>query len=174
MARSVSGPGSHRRENQKPQIFVKKDGGVVYFWFHPALSPRHVQVLSEKIREHGGTVTDDEKEADMIITDEKHWPTYELKYSQLPKPWVKTTGFIGECIELGRYDPKFPRKQGMGGIPGGRRNGTRTEFTKEDEEHLCDFLARVVPDKESGGRTGNKIYIDLCKRAEATLRSHNG
>jgi hypothetical protein len=41
---------------------------------------------------------------------------------------------------------------------------SRTEFTKEDDEHLCQYIAEVLPDKEEGGRTGHLIYTDLIRR----------
>lgn len=42
---------------------------------------------------------------------------------------------------------------------------SRAEFTAEDRQHLCDFLARVIPDKLTGGRTGNVIYQRLVDDA---------
>lgn len=38
----------------------------------------------------------------------------------------------------------------------------RTEFTARDEFHLTEYIATRIPDKAAGGRTGNKIYIELC------------
>ena len=41
---------------------------------------------------------------------------------------------------------------------------SRTEFTKDDDEHLCQYIAEVLPDKGEGGRTGHFIYADLIRR----------
>jgi hypothetical protein len=38
----------------------------------------------------------------------------------------------------------------------------RTQFTEEDEEHLCNWIAAKIPYKETGGRTGNRLYQQLC------------
>ena len=41
---------------------------------------------------------------------------------------------------------------------------SRTEFTPEDDERLCRYIAEVLPDKDEGGRTGHFIYADLLRR----------
>jgi hypothetical protein len=41
---------------------------------------------------------------------------------------------------------------------------SRTEFTKDDDEHLCQYIAEVLPDKGESGRTGHFIYADLMRR----------
>ncbi len=41
---------------------------------------------------------------------------------------------------------------------------SRTEFTKDDDEHLCQYLAEVLPDEGEGGRAGHFIYRDLIRR----------
>jgi hypothetical protein len=41
---------------------------------------------------------------------------------------------------------------------------SRTEFTKDDDEHLCQYLAEVLPDEGEGGRAGHFIYADLIRR----------
>jgi len=44
---------------------------------------------------------------------------------------------------------------------------SRTEFTEGDDEHLCRYIAEVLPDKAEGGRTGHFIYADLIRRVSA-------
>ena len=39
----------------------------------------------------------------------------------------------------------------------------RTPFTEEDEERLCQWIATKIPYKETGGRTGNRLYQQLCE-----------
>lgn len=41
---------------------------------------------------------------------------------------------------------------------------SRTEFTEDDDEHLCQYIAEVLPDEGEGGRTGHFIYADLMRR----------
>lgn len=38
----------------------------------------------------------------------------------------------------------------------------RTQFTEQDEQHLCNWIAAKIPYKETGGRTGNRLYQQLC------------
>ena len=38
----------------------------------------------------------------------------------------------------------------------------RTQFTEEDKEHLCNWIAAKISYKEMGGRTGNRLYQQLC------------
>lgn len=38
----------------------------------------------------------------------------------------------------------------------------RTQFTDQDENNLCDWIATKIPYKETGGRTGNRLYQQLC------------
>lgn len=38
----------------------------------------------------------------------------------------------------------------------------RMQFTEEDEEKLCEWIATKIPYKEIGGRTGNRLYQQLC------------
>lgn len=36
-------------------------------------------------------------------------------------------------------------------------------FTAQDDEHLCYFLARIIPDKAAGGRLGLEVYKELLR-----------
>ena len=49
---------------------------------------------------------------------------------------------------------------------------SRTEFTEDDDEHLCQYIADILPEKGEGGRTGHFIYTDLMRRVSTIhLRS---
>ena len=82
-----------------------------------------------------------------------------------------------KCIEKGTvvYTPLVYKN------PGGRRPGEesvifalfnpgtaiddchrRKQFTEQDENNLCDWIAAKIPYKETGGRTGNRLYQQLC------------
>jgi hypothetical protein len=41
------------------------------------------------------------------------------------------------------------------------------EFTEDDDEKLCQYIAEVLPEKDEGGRTGHFIYTDLMRRVSA-------
>ena len=86
--------------------------------------------------------------------------------------WVK------KCIENGSlaYTPVVYKN------PGGRRPGDesvlfslfqvsllmrpdrRRQFTAEDEDNMCQWIAEKIPYKEIGGRTGNRLYQQLCEQ----------
>lgn len=34
-------------------------------------------------------------------------------------------------------------------------------FTELDDEYLCSYLARILPDRAAGGRSGLKVYEKL-------------
>jgi hypothetical protein len=42
------------------------------------------------------------------------------------------------------------------------------EFTEDDDEQLCHYIAEVLPEKDEGGRTGHFIYTDLMRRVSTT------
>lgn len=48
---------------------------------------------------------------------------------------------------------------------------SRTPFTEEDETNLCKYIASVLPYKETGGRTGNRIYMELMEAVTISLVS---
>ncbi|QRW27027.1 hypothetical protein RhiXN_01622 [Rhizoctonia solani] len=49
----------------------------------------------------------------------------------------------------------------------GRKPGAdRNDFTTEDDNNLARFIAKRIPDKSEGGRTGNNLYKDLCERTD--------
>jgi glycosyltransferase A (GT-A) superfamily protein (DUF2064 family) len=43
----------------------------------------------------------------------------------------------------------------------------RTQFTEEDEQNLANWIATKIPYKETGGRTGNRLYQQLCELVQA-------
>ena len=55
---------------------------------------------------------------------------------------------------------------------------SRVEFTQHDDESLCYYLARVLPDKAAGGRLGLEVYKELvravgtCSTRRLSLLNH--
>lgn len=45
----------------------------------------------------------------------------------------------------------------------------RTEYTQEDDENLARYFAAILPDRASGGRTGNNPYKHLCELVRSLL-----
>jgi hypothetical protein len=39
---------------------------------------------------------------------------------------------------------------------------SRIEFTEDDDEHLCQYIAELLPESDEGGHAGHFIYLDLC------------
>jgi hypothetical protein len=100
-------------------------------------------------------------------------------YQGLSDKYIESYLWVKKCIEKSAvvYTPLVYKN------PGGRRPGEeylsipliccvavfthdflcrRTQFTGEDEEHLCNWIAAKIPYKETGGRTGNRLYQQLC------------
>ncbi|KAH9961016.1 hypothetical protein BC827DRAFT_349894 [Russula dissimulans] len=72
------------------------------------------------------------------------------------------SGFVDRCVDSRRFQLAPIAEKG---VPGRRLASRRVEFTKDDDEHLCQYIAQVLPYKEDGGRTGHFIYVDLLRRA---------
>lgn len=98
-------------------------------------------------------------------------------YQGVSDKYIESYLWVKKCIEKSSvvYTPLVYKN------PGGRRAGEeyvhtvslcanltytgccrRTQFTEEDEEHLCSWIAAKIPYKETGGRTGNRLYQQLC------------
>jgi hypothetical protein len=99
-------------------------------------------------------------------------------YQGVADKYIESYLWVKKCIEKGTvvYTPLVYKN------PGGRRPGEesviifipsdlgtatdacdrRTQFTEQDENHLCDWIAAKIPYKETGGRTGNRLYQQLC------------
>jgi len=99
-------------------------------------------------------------------------------YQGVADKYIESYLWVKKCIEKGSlvYTPLVYKN------PGGRRPGEeyvspairslfhkpiinfarRTQFTEQDEQHLCNWIAAKIPYKETGGRTGNRLYQQLC------------
>ncbi|RPD63051.1 hypothetical protein L226DRAFT_549322 [Lentinus tigrinus ALCF2SS1-7] len=120
--------------------------------------------LATRIMHSGGDPTASAQLARVILAD----PNTEIfqhlvkTYQGEPEKYVESYLWVKKCIEKGQviYTPVVYKN------PGGRRPGEeRTQFTEQDEEHLCDWIAAKIPYKETGGRTGNRLYQQLCEMA---------
>ncbi|KAH9059268.1 hypothetical protein EDB87DRAFT_798836 [Lactarius vividus] len=162
-ARATSSNPTERDEkgdDSQDQLFSLPDGEPALFLLYDFDD----QNLAERIAEHGGQVTDDETTADVILTRSRDvYRSLKDRYAISRKTHVRVSGFVDRCIYAHRFVlVPTPGKEVPGRIPGARR----TEFTEDDDEHLCQYIAEILPEKSEGGRTGHFIYTDLMRRAD--------
>ncbi|KAH8120088.1 hypothetical protein DFH11DRAFT_32037 [Phellopilus nigrolimitatus] len=132
----------------------------------------HKTIANVKIREevadtisiHGGNPDVSEEEATVILASSQVESYRDLRkeHQGSSDTFVENLKWLETCVKQEHYyhSPNQVKN------PGGRRPGDeRTAFTEEDEANLCNWIAAVIPYKESGGRTGNKIYQDLIAKA---------
>ncbi|KIY45442.1 hypothetical protein FISHEDRAFT_49411, partial [Fistulina hepatica ATCC 64428] len=146
------------------QIFVSK-GVPMKLHIHSSVANVNSRIaLSRRIIHSGGNPAATFETADVILAD----PSTEV-FSTLVRSCegsfdkrVESFTWVKSCIDRGvlEFTPVVYKN------PGGRRAGEeRTSFTTEDERHLCEWIALKIPYKETGGRTGNKLYQQLIDKA---------
>ncbi|TCD66382.1 hypothetical protein EIP91_001431 [Steccherinum ochraceum] len=144
------------------QIFIE-DGLPIRMHIDSSIANVNARAtLSARIMHSGGDPTASAQSARVILAD----PNTEV-FQHLVKTfqgetnkYVESYLWIKKCIERGSvtYTPVVYKN------PGGRRPGEeRTQFTEQDEEHLCQWIAAKIPYKETGGRTGNRLYQQLVE-----------
>ncbi|EJD04188.1 uncharacterized protein FOMMEDRAFT_82819, partial [Fomitiporia mediterranea MF3/22] len=147
-----------------PQVFTR-DGYPIKIHVHKSISNVPTRnALFEKISLHGGDPDVSADEASVIVASEDRdvFKTMRKNFQDSEDKFVENLKWLDICIGQQIYynTPTSTRN------PGGRRTGEeRMPFTEEDEANLCNWIATVIPFKESGGRTGNKIYMELVGRA---------
>ncbi|TDL28416.1 hypothetical protein BD410DRAFT_220818 [Rickenella mellea] len=145
------------------QIFLH-DGYPVKMHIHSSIANLNSrETLARRITHSGGDPSTTEHDARVILADQSTevFDTLVKQYQGDPNKFVESHLWIKKCIDRGIYvhTPNVYKN------PGGRRAGDeRTSFTDDDEANLCNWIASVIPYKESGGRTGNKIYQELVSR----------
>ena len=138
------------------------------------------RVLTARLQHSGGDPTASAQSARVILAD----PDTEIfqrlvrLYQGESEKYIESYLWVKKCIEKGQvvYTPVVYKN------PGGRRPGEeyvlyvisrlnldltgynrRTQFTDHDEDFLCNWIAAKIPYKETGGRTGNRLYQQLCE-----------
>ncbi|KAF7791953.1 hypothetical protein EIP86_002979 [Pleurotus ostreatoroseus] len=146
------------------QIFVE-EGQPIRMHIDSSIANVNVRVmLAQRITHSGGDPTASAQNAKVILADPNTEVFQHLvkTYQSEAKKYVESYLWVKKCIEKGTvmYTPVVYKN------PGGRRAGEeRTHFTEDDEEHLCQWIAAKIPYKETGGRTGNRLYQQLCDMA---------
>ncbi|EED80079.1 predicted protein [Postia placenta Mad-698-R] len=165
-----SRPTHDRREAKQNDKLFTIGGRPAYFHMHSSgygsLTPDQVEILTAKVTAHGGAVIDSEQDADTIVTQYAAVELLRRKYWDSQTVFVEDAQFVQMCINTGRYEELLhkPMRKGMGGQSGGV---SRVAFTAEDDMHLCEYIASVIPDQEAdGGRFGREIYQRLVRSAE--------
>lgn len=146
------------------QIFVH-EGQPIRMHIDSSIANINVRAtLSTRIMHSGGDPTASAQSARVILADPNTEVFQHLvkTYQGEPEKFVESYLWVRKCIEKGQviYTPVVYKN------PGGRRPGEeRTQFTEQDEENLCNWIAAKIPYKETGGRTGNRLYQQLCEQA---------
>lgn len=122
-------------------------------------------------------------ESRVIIVNEEAVEGYSRFYRFIPRVDVEPPGFISKCINNNEYRHWRPIPQAMGGRPRNparppqeyvhRNHSTddtqpyyrRRGFTAQEDQFLAEYIALRIPDKDAGGRMGNKIYQELEEHA---------
>ncbi|KAM6498253.1 hypothetical protein JOM56_006201 [Amanita muscaria] len=144
------------------QIFVE-DGSPIKMHVHPSIANVNARsALSQRIMHSGGDPTASAQSARVILADPNTevFPHLVKTYQSVPNKYIESYLWVKKCIEKGQvvFTPLVYKN------PGGRRPGEeRTQFSEEDEQNLCSWIAAKIPYKETGGRTGNRLYQQLCE-----------
>ncbi|KAG6842531.1 hypothetical protein C0991_000057 [Blastosporella zonata] len=145
------------------QIF-SENGAPIGMHIHSSIANVNARTaLSDRIIHSGGDPHASAQSARVILAD----PHTEVfghlvkTYQGVPDKFIESYLWVKKCIEKSvvQYTPLVYKN------PGGRRPGEeRTQFTDDDEERLCNWIASKIPYKETGGRTGNRLYQQLCEQ----------
>ncbi|KAH7883736.1 hypothetical protein F5I97DRAFT_1938415 [Phlebopus sp. FC_14] len=146
------------------QIFVENGAPIKMHIHHSIANVNARAALSQRIMHSGGDPTASPQSARIILADPNTEVFQHLvkSYQGVPDKYIESYLWVKKCVEKGTlvYTPLVYKN------PGGRRPGEeRTQFTEEDEQHLCQWIATKIPYKETGGRTGNRLYQQLCEMA---------
>ncbi|KAJ8515265.1 hypothetical protein ONZ45_g7298 [Pleurotus djamor] len=144
------------------QLFVE-DGEPIKMHIHSSIAnPNARAALSQRIMHSGGDPTASMQTAKVVLADpntEVFRNLVKVNQSSTDQQHIESYLWVKKCVEKNSivYTPLVYKN------PGGRRAGEeRTQFTDEDEEHLCKWIATKIPFKQTGGRTGNRLYQQLC------------
>ncbi|KAJ7655013.1 hypothetical protein DFH06DRAFT_993182 [Mycena polygramma] len=148
------------------QIFLE-NGLPIPMHIHSSIAnPNARSALSQRIMHSGGNPDSPAHEARVILADPNTEVFQHLvkTYQGEPDKYIESYLWVKKCVERGAilYTPVVYKN------PGGRRPGEEYAsayehlFTEEDEQNLADWIAIKIPFKETGGRTGNRLYQQLC------------
>ncbi|TFK30582.1 hypothetical protein FA15DRAFT_662576 [Coprinopsis marcescibilis] len=146
------------------QIFLE-DGEPITMHIHESIENPNVRnALSMRIMHSGGDTNVPIQDAKVILADPNTEVFQHLvkTYEGDSNKYIESYLWVKKCIDQGTvtYTPVIYKN------PGGRRPGEeRTQFSEDDEVRLCRWIAEKIPFKETGGRTGNRLYQQLVEQA---------
>ncbi|KIM21198.1 hypothetical protein M408DRAFT_110628 [Serendipita vermifera MAFF 305830] len=155
-----------------------EDGGWV-FYLSSSLSvgnEARQQKNRDRITDHGGRLTDDEEDANIIIVPHDELEDERERYSSNSFTRVESKGWLLDAIaeKYVRFTPP-PREPLPGRTPIREGGQPRAPFTDEERQHFVKYLA-TVSEKEFQGLQGNNFYKELCDenspRYRAWSRTH--
>ncbi|KAG5651104.1 hypothetical protein H0H81_009835 [Sphagnurus paluster] len=157
--------------NPQRQVFRDEFDNPIWFFIHSSIKSTFViQNLTDDIENHGGIVRDTDDFVDTVIVHRLYGGRDNLQLCYLVSPeesrrntWVEPPSFVRHCINEGKVSHRRPQKEGMGGSMWGVRG--RTKFTREDDENLVAYIARMIHEPDAGGRQGLVIYRELVEMA---------
>ncbi|KAJ6604464.1 hypothetical protein DFH09DRAFT_1122787 [Mycena vulgaris] len=144
------------------QIFVD-NGTPIAMHIDPSIANVNARnALSQRIMHSGGDPYASAQSARVLLADPntERFQHLVTVFQGVPDKYIESYLWVKKCVERGAvvYTPLVYKN------PGGRRPGEeRTQFTEEDEQHLATWIAAKIPYKETGGRTGNKLYQQLTE-----------
>ncbi|KAL5511930.1 hypothetical protein ACEPAH_5148 [Sanghuangporus vaninii] len=142
------------------QVFIKPDNGKpVKFFIHQSLTLEQQTVLEGHILANGGVLCAEEKQADTVLAHHEAFHALRQRYAHSKTIYVELPDFVRRCLKQSKYAHDIPQKRSLGGRPVGIR---AKPFTHEEDLKLARYLANMIPYREAGGRTGNKVYEQLC------------
>ncbi|KIJ45600.1 hypothetical protein M422DRAFT_29722 [Sphaerobolus stellatus SS14] len=148
-----------------PQVF-RRQGTRIKIHIHESVKDTGtIRTIQRAVWLSGGDPTATHAEADVIILDELSpaFPELVQQYEHSRKKFVEDITWVNQCVDSGEFRTTPHVKRNLGGrIPGAKR----TEFNETDDNHLISYIARRLPDPTMRGRTGNKLYQDLCNRPD--------
>lgn len=170
---SQSASGSGPDEDPLVKLFCL-DGHPCRFLLHKSMTDEMKGKAIKKISAHGGQTTVHERKAHVILVSEARLhmdlAIMQLHYNAnedrvLQNIYVEPHTFLTKCINMRHFKLGGDKKIKMG-MPGPRPRSQgekrrRVEYTDDDDDHLCYYLARRTPDPNEGGRMGNAIYKQL-------------
>ncbi|KAF8912026.1 hypothetical protein CPB84DRAFT_1820728 [Gymnopilus junonius] len=151
-------------------LFRDKNNHSLKFFLHKSIKGNDKRKrLKRDITKCGGHIANSEFQTDFVLVSLKYRDKDVLQTSynadddhRLNKVYVEYTTFIRRCIK-DKAVGITKRIRGMGGRPPGR---SRHEFTYEDDNRLCKYLAKLMPEKAAGGRQGINVYKQLLWMAK--------
>ncbi|KAJ3507499.1 hypothetical protein NLJ89_g6267 [Agrocybe chaxingu] len=152
------------------KVFEDRDGTAIQFYFHKSVKKHMLGVLRQNIEDNGGYVNDSEDGVDTVLIDvRKDKGAVQNFYHMHEDPekrgaTVEYVTFVSKMIRDGVFWHMKPPTKGLGGRLPGR---WRQDFTLQDDERLCRWLAYKIPDNKMGGRLGLGVYQELVNMAEA-------